>query len=103
MPANLGLLSSRDDGRTWAYVSLPGKADLHLLQPTRSGLWALDIATRSIAITDDGADHSGSDGADHSGDGVDHSGDTQVADNSGGGGDYGGGGGGDDGGGGDYA
>lgn len=53
VPTNLGLLTSRDGGRTWGSKSLFGKADLHLLQPTAKGLWALDVARSCLAITND--------------------------------------------------
>jgi hypothetical protein len=50
VPADLGLLASGDEGRTWQNVSLYGRADLHILRPAGATLYAVDFATPALRI-----------------------------------------------------
>ena len=42
LPANLGLIVSRDGGRTWTSVSLLGKADFHVLEASASSVYGAE-------------------------------------------------------------
>jgi hypothetical protein len=46
-PAALGLLKSRDRGRTWRTLSLSGEADFHVLRAAGSAVYAYDGALRA--------------------------------------------------------
>lgn len=45
-PAALGLLESRDRGRTWQTLSLSGQSDLHVLRASGNAVYAYDGALR---------------------------------------------------------
>lgn len=51
LPPALGLIESRDRGRTWRSVSLQGEADFHLLRATGNTVYAFDGRLR---VSDDG-------------------------------------------------
>jgi hypothetical protein len=50
VPADLGLLASRDDAKTWQNVSLYGKADPHILRAAGPTLYAVDFATAALKL-----------------------------------------------------
>jgi photosystem II stability/assembly factor-like uncharacterized protein len=52
-PANLGLLISNDEGRSWNPVALLGAADLHLLRTQKGRLDAFDLARNLFVTTTD--------------------------------------------------
>lgn len=49
----LGLIESRDAGRTWQSLSLRGEADFHALQVTTERVWGFDSTTSTLMVTDD--------------------------------------------------
>ena len=54
-PAQLGLIASRDGGRSWTSRSLSGEADLHALTANASVVFAVDaLSGRLLASGDDG-------------------------------------------------
>jgi hypothetical protein len=54
-PPNLGLIESRDGGRTWKNISLLGKADFHVLQSSGERIYGFNgIAGRLMVSTDGG-------------------------------------------------
>lgn len=52
LPANLGLIVSRDGGRTWNSVSLLGKADFHVLEASGSRVYGAEGGR--LRTSDDG-------------------------------------------------
>ena len=54
LPPHLGLLESRDGGRSWSPVSLLGKADFHVLEPIGSRIYGYDGLAGRIRVSDDG-------------------------------------------------
>lgn len=53
-PALLGLVDSRDAGRSWRPVSLSGQADLHLLRALGSRVFGADSSSDRFLASDDG-------------------------------------------------
>jgi hypothetical protein len=54
-PPNLGLIESRDGGRTWSNISLLGEADFHLLEASGTHVYGINSADgRLMASTDGG-------------------------------------------------
>lgn len=51
LPSSLGLIESRDGGRTWRSLSLQGEADLHVLRATGQAAYAYD---GRLMVTGDG-------------------------------------------------
>lgn len=49
----MGLIESRDAGRTWQPLSLRGQADFHALQVTGERVWGFDSTTGRLMITTD--------------------------------------------------
>jgi hypothetical protein len=55
LPPNLGLIESRDGGRTWKSVSLLGDADFHVLESAGSRVYGFDgTQARLMVSSDDG-------------------------------------------------
>lgn len=54
LPAHLGLVESRDGGRSWTPVSLLGQADFHVLEPIGERIYGYDSLAGRIRVTDDG-------------------------------------------------
>ena len=56
LPRFLGLIESRDAGRTWNSVSLLGRADFHILRSSGGRIYGFDVAhSRLLASGDGGA------------------------------------------------
>jgi hypothetical protein len=54
LPQFLGMLRSRDQGRTWQVVSRLGDADLHKIVHKHDRLYAFDAVLSAILISEDG-------------------------------------------------
>ena len=55
LPPHLGLMESRDGGRTWSNVSLLGRADLHVLRASGRRVYGYDgVESRLLMSTDGG-------------------------------------------------
>ena len=54
LPPNLGLIESRDGGRSWKTISLLGKADFHVLRAGRRHVYGLNGATGKLMVSSDG-------------------------------------------------
>lgn len=54
LPANLGLIESRDGGQTWKNVSLLGKADFHVLRSAGRRAYGVDSATGKLMVSSEG-------------------------------------------------
>ncbi len=55
LPASLGLIESRDSGRTWQPVSLLGEADFHVLRAAGERVYGFDgVSGRFLASADGG-------------------------------------------------
>jgi photosystem II stability/assembly factor-like uncharacterized protein len=54
LPPLLGLLESRDAGRTWTKKSLLGKADFHALRYAHGSIWGYDSTSSDLMTSDDG-------------------------------------------------
>lgn len=52
-PTHLGLIESTDAARTWAPLSLEGKADFHLLELAGDRLYGYDSLTGTLMVTQD--------------------------------------------------
>jgi hypothetical protein len=52
-PPNLGLIESRDGGRTWKSISLLGEADFHVLQAAGGRIYGYD-GTQGLMVSSDG-------------------------------------------------
>jgi hypothetical protein len=57
LPPNLGLIESRDAGRTWRNISLQGKADFHVLQSAGARIYGFDGTQGRLMVSAD-AGHS---------------------------------------------
>jgi hypothetical protein len=53
-PPNLGLIESRDGGRTWQNVSLLGEADFHVLESSGTAVYGVNSADGKLMASDDG-------------------------------------------------
>ena len=53
-PANLGLIESRDGGKSWKNISLLGEADFHVLRSTGSQVYGFNGATAKLMVSSDG-------------------------------------------------
>jgi photosystem II stability/assembly factor-like uncharacterized protein len=54
LPPNLGLIESRDSGRTWKSVSLLGEADFHVLQSDGEQIYGFDGTQGRLMVSSDG-------------------------------------------------
>jgi photosystem II stability/assembly factor-like uncharacterized protein len=54
LPENLGLIRSRDDGRTWEPLSLLGDADFHILQVHGERIAAVRAEAPDVEVSRDG-------------------------------------------------
>ena len=54
LPPNLGLIESRDGGRTWENVSLLGEADFHVLRSSGSRVYGFDGMQGRLMVSSDG-------------------------------------------------
>lgn len=54
LPAALGLIESRDGGRTWQPVSLLGQADFHVLRAAGERVYGFDPASGMLLASGDG-------------------------------------------------
>jgi photosystem II stability/assembly factor-like uncharacterized protein len=52
LPPNLGLIESRDAGKTWDNVSLRGEADFHVLQSSGSRIYGFDGTQGRLMVSD---------------------------------------------------
>jgi photosystem II stability/assembly factor-like uncharacterized protein len=50
----VGLIESRDAGRSWSTLSLRGEADFHALQVVSGRVWGYDSTSSTLMVTDDG-------------------------------------------------
>lgn len=56
-PANLGLISSTDDGASWSEVSLGGEADFHALDAAGDRIYGVDsVSGGTLMVSDDGGE-----------------------------------------------
>ncbi|MGH2947037.1 MAG: F510_1955 family glycosylhydrolase [Solirubrobacteraceae bacterium] len=53
-PPNLGLIESRDGGRTWENISLSGDADFHVLQSAGERIYGFDGTQGRLMVSNDG-------------------------------------------------
>lgn len=54
LPHELGLVESRDAGKSWEAVSLAGEADFHVLRSHAEGLYAYDAVGGRLLVSGDG-------------------------------------------------
>jgi hypothetical protein len=54
LPPLLGLLESRDAGKTWAKKSLLGDADFHVLRFAHGRVWGYDSTSSKLMVSGDG-------------------------------------------------
>ena len=54
LPPNLGLIESRDGGRTWKNISLQGKADFHALESTGRSVYGVNSSDGRLMASSDG-------------------------------------------------
>ncbi len=54
LPENLGLIRSRDGGKTWSPVAQLGESDFHLLDLSRSRVVAVEAEGADVLVSDDG-------------------------------------------------
>jgi hypothetical protein len=54
LPSNLGLIESRDGGRTWQSVALSGEADFHALAASKALVYGFDATEGRLMVS---ADH----------------------------------------------
>lgn len=54
LPPHLGLIESRDGGRSWGAVSLAGDADFHVLRVVEDLIYGYDAATARLLLSQDG-------------------------------------------------
>jgi hypothetical protein len=54
LPALLGLIESRDAGRTWQPLSLLGQADFHALRATHGRIYGYDSSGAALLVSADG-------------------------------------------------
>jgi hypothetical protein len=57
LPTRLGLIQSRDDGKTWTPVSLLGEADFHILRARGQQIVGYDATSGQILTSGDGGKH----------------------------------------------
>jgi hypothetical protein len=53
-PPNLGLIESRDGGKTWKNISLLGEADFHVLRSTGTRIYGYDGTQGRLMVSSDG-------------------------------------------------
>jgi hypothetical protein len=53
-PPNLGLIESRDGGRTWKNISLHGEADFHVLQSSGDHIYGFNGVEGRLMVSSDG-------------------------------------------------
>jgi len=53
-PANLGLIESRDGGKSWKNISLLGEADFHVLRSAGRQVYGFNGATAELMVSSDG-------------------------------------------------
>jgi photosystem II stability/assembly factor-like uncharacterized protein len=53
-PPNLGLIESRDGGRTWKSISLLGEADFHVLETSGERVFGFDGTQGRVMVSSDG-------------------------------------------------
>jgi len=53
-PPNLGLIESRDAGKTWKNISLRGQADFHVLQSSGERVYGFDGTQGRLMVSSDG-------------------------------------------------
>jgi hypothetical protein len=54
LPGNLGLIESRDAGKTWKNISLLGDADFHVLQHSANKIYGFDGTQGRLMVSGDG-------------------------------------------------
>ena len=54
LPPNLGLIESRDGGKTWKNISLAGEADFHVLESSGSQVYGFDGTQGRLMVSGDG-------------------------------------------------
>jgi len=54
LPPNLGLIESRDGGRTWKNISLLGEADFHVLESSGPRIYGFDGTQGRLMVSADG-------------------------------------------------
>ncbi len=54
LPGNLGLIESRDAGKTWKTVSLLGEADFHVLEHSGDRIYGFDGTQGRLMVSGDG-------------------------------------------------
>jgi photosystem II stability/assembly factor-like uncharacterized protein len=54
LPPNLGLIESRDGGRTWRNISLQGEADFHVLESAGRRVYGFDGTQSRLMVSSDG-------------------------------------------------
>ena len=54
LPPNLGLIESRDGGKSWEDVSLLGEADFHLLEQSGGKIYGFDGTQGRLMVSSDG-------------------------------------------------
>jgi hypothetical protein len=54
LPPHLGLIESRDGGRTWKNVSLLGEADFHVLRSSGPRVYGFDATQGRLMVSSDG-------------------------------------------------
>lgn len=54
LPPLLGLIESRDGGRTWENISLLGEADFHVLQSAGDRVYGFNSAQEQLLVSSDG-------------------------------------------------
>jgi len=54
LPALLGLIESRDRGRSWEPVSLAGQADFHVLRFAGRRVYGYDVSRDRLLVSEDG-------------------------------------------------
>lgn len=54
LPPNLGLIESRDGGKTWKNVSLLGEADFHVLESSGKQVYGFDGTQGRLMVSGDG-------------------------------------------------
>lgn len=55
LPPNLGLIESRDGGKTWKNISLLGEADFHVLEQSGGKTYGFDGTEGRLMVSSDGA------------------------------------------------
>ncbi len=53
LPPNLGLIESRDRGRTWKNISLLGEADFHVLRSAGSRIYGFNSTSGKLMVSSD--------------------------------------------------